>query len=474
MRRRDSSAPPKPRDLAILLLALTGLVYLLSGPVFYGYDGEIMYRVSESVVLRHSIVISDPIYHYAQPYSPYGIATSLALLPFVALGQLLMHDPRALVIVYLPLVTALTVVALNAVLVELGVVRTWAAALALIYAFGTLAWHYSGVMFSEPLLGLMIILALLSLLRFKRAGGARWLLLGAGAASGTAILARDDSLLLVLPPFLIYAAVLSLQMRPNWPARARDALAYLGPVAAAGLIALAYHLVRYGWGSGPYANDGIGFSQPFLGGLYGLLLSPGAGFLIYCPVLVVAFVGFVPFVKRWRAVALVVAAVVLLRLLFFASWWDWSGGATWGPRYMVPLIPLMMVPIAVAAGSWRRRLTVALGAIGVGIEVVGQLVPYGLYYGAIVPQLAERMGICRCVPAPSQATRAIHNLMAFDWQYAPLVGQMQDLLHGVVAPAWGPIATIAIPIVIVAVLGLGLQIWLLARRLEPVELAEAA
>ena len=96
MRRRDSSAPPKPRDLAILLLALTGLVYLLSGPVFYGYDGEIMYRVSESVVLRHSIVISDPIYHYAQPYSPYGIATSLALLPFVALGQLLMHDPRAL------------------------------------------------------------------------------------------------------------------------------------------------------------------------------------------------------------------------------------------------------------------------------------------------------------------------------------------------------------------------------------------
>jgi hypothetical protein len=189
---------------------------------------------------------------------------------------------------------------------------------------------------------------------------------------------------------------------------------------------------------------------------------------------VVAFVGFVPFVKRWRAVALVVAAVVLLRLLFFAGWWDWSGGATWGPRYMVPLIPLMMVPVAFAAGTWRRRLTFALGAIGVGIEVLGQLVPYGLYYGAIVPQLAEQMGICRCVPEPSQATRAIHNLMAFDWQYAPLVGQMQDLLHGVVAPAWGPIAAIAIPIVLVAVLGLGLQIWLLARRLEPVELADAA
>ncbi len=471
MRRRDSSAQPKPRDLAFLLLALVGLVYLLSGPVFYGYDGEIMYRVSESLVLRHSIVISDPIYHFAQPYSPYGIGTSLALVPLVALGQFLMHDPRALVIVYLPVICGLTVVALNGVLVELGVSRTWAAALSLIYAFGTLAWHYSGVMFSEPLLGLTMILALLSLLRFKRTGGARWLV-AAGAASATAILARDDSLLLVLPPLLIYAAVLSLQMRPNWAARARDALAYLGPIAAAGLIALAYHLVRYGWGSGPYANDGIGFSQPFLSGLYGLLLSPGAGLLVFSPVLVIAFVGFVPFARRWRAAALVIAGLILLRLLFFAGWWDWSGGATWGPRYMVPLIPLMMVPVGFVTGTWWRRLIVAFGALGVGIEVLGQLVPYGLYYGAIVPQLAEQLGICRCVPGPSQGSRAINNLMAFDWHYAPLVGQMRDLLHGIVAPAWAPIAALAVPVVTVAVIGVGLQIQHLAQRLTVIDAGE--
>ena len=60
------------------------IIYLLSGPVYYGYDGEIMYRVSESLVLRHSIIVTDPIYHYLQPYSSYGIGTSLALLPFGA------------------------------------------------------------------------------------------------------------------------------------------------------------------------------------------------------------------------------------------------------------------------------------------------------------------------------------------------------------------------------------------------------
>jgi len=465
MRRLHSSAPPKPRDLAILLFALPLLVYLLSGPVFYGYDGELMYRVSEGMVLRHSIQIVDPIYHYAQPYSPYGIGTSLALLPLVALGQLVLHDPRALVVLYLPVVGALTVVVLYGVLHELGVSRRWAAGLSLIYAFGTLAWHYSGVLFSEPLLALATMLALLALLRFKRLGSARWLLL-AGAGCAAAILARDDSVLLILPPLTVYAAIVVFQRTRTPAARALHAVAYLAPVAAAGMITLGYHVVRFGFGSGSYANDGIGFAQPLLGGLYGLLLSPGAGLLVFVPILVLAFIGF-PLLARWRRLeAWVLAALVLARLLFFARWWDWMGGATWGPRYLVPLIPLMMVPAAFAIGIGWRRVAIALGVVGVGIELLGQLVPYGLYYGTIVPQLAERLGICRCVPAPSQGSRAINNLMAFDWHYAPLVGQLRDLLHGTIAPAWAPIAPLALPVAIAATVAIGLQIRRLARQLD--------
>jgi hypothetical protein len=471
--RRFERAQPKPRDLAFLLFALPLLVYLVSGPVFYGYDGEIMYRVSESLVLRHSIAVTDPIYHYLQPYSPYGIGTSLVLLPFVALGQLLIHDPRALVILYLPMVTALTVVAVNALFNELGVSRIWAAGLSLIFAFGTMAWHYSGVMFSEPLLALMLVLALLSLLRFRRSGQRRWML-AAGAAAGAAVLARDDSLFLVLVPLTIYAAVVGLRGNPSWASRAQSALAWVVPIAAAGLGALAYHLARYGWGSGPYANDGIGFTQPLLGGLYGLLLSPGAGLLVFVPVLALAFFGFPEFFRRWRAEASLIAALVAVRFLFFAGWWDWAGGATWGPRYLVPLLPLMLVPVAFLPAGWWRKAALGLGMVGLGIEVLDQLVPYGLYYGTIVPQLAKGLGVCECVPGPGRATLAIHNLMAFDWHYAPLVGQTNDLLHGIVAPAWAPIAALALPLVAIVSAGLGLQIWRLARRLEAVEMAEAA
>jgi hypothetical protein len=232
--------------------------------------------------------------------------------------------------------------------------------------------------------------------------------------------------------------------------------------------------MRFGWGSGPYGNDGMGFSEPLLEGLYGLLLSPGAGLLVFAPVLVLAFAGFPAFLRRWRAEACLIVALLVGRFLFFAAWWDWPGGATWGPRYVIPLIPLMLVPVAfVSSGLWRKA-TLALGAIGVAIEFLDQLVPYGLYYGAIAPKLAAKLGVCQCVPAPGPGSRAVHNLMAFDWHYAPLVGQATDLLHGIVAPAWGPIALIALPAVAIAAVGFGLQIRRLAGRLDNLELAEAA
>ncbi len=152
--------------LLLLLFAITAGVYLLSGKTFFGYDGEITYRMSESLVLRHSVVISDPIYHVSQPYSPYGIGLSLLLVPLVFFAWVVLHDPRALVTLFEPAVVAGTAIALAILVVDLG--STWRRALwlALVFAFATLAWHYSGLLVAEPAVGLCTTLAVLWLHRF--------------------------------------------------------------------------------------------------------------------------------------------------------------------------------------------------------------------------------------------------------------------------------------------------------------------
>jgi hypothetical protein len=110
----------------------------------------------------------------------------------------------------------------------------------------------------------------------------------------------------------------------------------------------------------------------------------------------------------------------------------------------VPLIPLLLVPVAfLPRKRWVEVAAIALGIVGVMIQVLGQLVPYGLYYGTVVPQLMAQLGYCQgCLPLPGLQSEAVNAITDFDLPYVPLVVQVRYLLNGVVAPAWGPISLV--------------------------------
>jgi hypothetical protein len=399
-----------------------------------------MLRVSESMWLRHSLQIVDPIYHVSQPFAPYGLGTSLALLPLVAAGDLLLHVPRALLIVYLPLVTTLTAVLVQALALELGASQRRAFWLALAYSFATPAWHYAGVLFSEPLLGLCMAAAFLGLLRLRRTRDLRWAAI-AGAAMGASVLTREDSIALVVLPMAVFVASILVRERALHVRHRLLALTCLAlPVAMASLCSLLYDLLRYGRVlGGPYANDPQGFSTPLVKGIYGLTFSPGAGLFVFCPLLLVG-IGLLPsFARRWGMEAALICVLVGVRLLFFAGWWDWAGGATWGPRYLVPLIPLLLLPLATLRGRpWLAALLV-FATLSLAIELLVQFVPYGLYYGLVVPELAARLGICHCVPIPGPDSLRVDDLIHFDPRYSALVVQANLFLRGVFAPVWRPL-----------------------------------
>jgi len=38
----------------------------------------------------------------------------------------------------------------------------------------------------------------------------------------------------------------------------------------------------------------------------------------------------------------------VVRLLFYARWWAWYGGNSWGPRFLVPVLPAFAPVIAAA------------------------------------------------------------------------------------------------------------------------------
>jgi hypothetical protein len=56
--------------------------------------------------------------------------------------------------------------------------------------------------------------------------------------------------------------------------------------------------------------------------------------------------------------------------LVYAKWHMWHGGYCWGPRFLVPLLPLLGLLGIPAVASWPR-LFGSLAALGVGVNLIG-------------------------------------------------------------------------------------------------------
>jgi hypothetical protein len=110
------------------------------------------------------------------------------------------------------------------------------------------------------------------------------------------------------------------------------------------------------------ASRGLfGIGWPSLSGLATLLLSLDRGLLVWAPVLVLALVA--PFGRRReRGVGALAPAVA--RVLVMSGYPNAHGGWFPGPRYLLPVLPLLVVPLAAGLerASSRRWARVAVSA----------------------------------------------------------------------------------------------------------------
>ncbi len=81
-----------------------------------------------------------------------------------------------------------------------------------------------------------------------------------------------------------------------------------------------------------------------------------------------------PFFRRHRLEAILLVLVSLFYLLIYAKWFMWHGGFAWGPRFLVPILPLlaiMMAPLLERlSGRWIAAFA-ALFALSMAMQVLG-------------------------------------------------------------------------------------------------------
>jgi hypothetical protein len=294
-------------------------------------------------------------------------------------------------------IAAITLASLYAFSRRLGVRPGAALAAVTLLGLTTPFWVYAKSFMAEPLeaLGLLMVIGNGAL---ASAGGERPLpdenkrLRFAAVGAFIAISAKASMLLPVLAGFIALG-----------PHRPRRVLVPMGGVALALALQLVYNFARFhdvlqsGYGAQASA---AGFSTPLPVGLYGLLFSSGKGILWFAPAIWLAFAGYAE-MRRPRShtpeprhgapasyAALAVAWVWAASLLEFGSFQHWAGDGSWGPRYLVPMLPAAFLLVAFAlegASRARRRIAWALGIAGLIVTLGG----VGIYFGAEMREVGD-------------------------------------------------------------------------------------
>lgn len=93
---------------------------------------------------------------------------------------------------------------------------------------------------------------------------------------------------------------------------------------------------------------------PRLDALYGLSFSPYRGLFFTAPVLLFALIGMMVMMRRHERYAITLIASTFF--LVIAAFNGWNGGCAFGPRYLLPIVPLLGIPMFAAAAIPSRIL----------------------------------------------------------------------------------------------------------------------
>ena len=425
-RIQGSAAPPESRlpapsfpvlRVAALLFLFLNCVYLFTSTGRVRTIDEVdPVMQSESLLLRHSTAIPQAVRsgiwfgksdRNGLPRSAWPAGHPLLVLPWTAVGHYALAklpgitpEKADLAISAATCWSSATFAALAVAIsfllfLELGLGPQSALACSLLLAFSTPLFVYSGWLYSEPATTAIFMLAALLLFGsgkpapFSRALPASLLL-------AFSMHVRPVNTVTVLV-FVAAALVLDLSSdRPGF--RFRTTAILLALAAIAGGLYLARNQALFGqpfdFGVPPTAENGKdldSWHNPVWMGVFGYLFSPGKSAFLFSPPIILGILGLSRLWRRNRPLALLCGAVPLVNLLLFSLRTQWEGGYSYGPRYLVPSLTLLTLPIAALFQEpprWLRPafwITAILGflvqAIGLSTNIMEDMVRNHYYVG---------------------------------------------------------------------------------------------
>lgn len=426
------------------------LFFFLFGIYFFSASGnninfsdqqQVRFEVTRSIIEEGVLTIPDGMGvkgNYSKDYSWYGIGQPLLAIPFYMIGRDIggFRGAQETVSVLNQLVVAASGIVLFLFIMNLGYIKKTALIVTVFYALGTIAWPQSKHPFDHPVEMLFMLLAVFYAHIYVKGGRTGYLLLSS-ASLGYAFITRAPAILALLPIFvyLFYRHLEDDVTKKRISVALKDCAVYSFVFLPFVLIQLLYNYVRFGslfeTGITLMAQKaGIDFftGTPFFTGMSGFLISPGKGFFYYSPITILIFFSIKGFYKRHKGLTFCILGTIFSYLVFLSRNIYWHGDWAWGPRYLLVITPLIMVPIAdfveekFSGGKKVLRSSVlGLFLVSIAVQIIGVSVDFNRYFISLQADRGIRFTSVggKDVPHIYEPPPSTH----FDWDKSPIVYQ---------------------------------------------------
>jgi hypothetical protein len=354
----------------IFLLSLTLYILLSPGRIDM-VDGQWRFEVAYNLIHSGTVAITDPaLFSWGLPginehrYSTYGLSGSVIATPLLYFAEFLSIKNRDLAQFFFamtsPLIGALTLSTLYKIYRNFGVTSLSSLFWVWVLGFATLFLPLSTSVFDQVQNAYFVLVSFYAAYEANRRNS-----LWSAAVGGAAfvILINFKEVYVILWPGLLWSAGLNWLrrdvIRQIRNSKVIQILMLSGLIGIAGL--LTFNLIRFAHPFPPASLNHPPLLGNFFIGLAGLTMSTGKGLLWYSPAVLLVVYGWrtfwktVPVLAQGILIAFGTWTVLIASLTFFGG--DWC----WGPRYWVPVFPLVF--LAMPFSQWRSNGRKTLAAL---------------------------------------------------------------------------------------------------------------
>jgi len=437
----------KKHSIAAHLIIFVFSLYMITAsmPQFFLADqSAVRYEVTAGIVEKHDLAISNG--HGVQGkdgryYSYYGLGWSVLAVPFYMVGKFIGGRPEPLVYLMQLLAGAVTVAVVFLFCISLGYSNRSSLFASIFYGFGSMAWPLAKQPFEHVVETLFVLLSVYFLYLFTLREKNTRLILSA-VLLGIALNIRLTSLL-VVPALFLIARVYCIKKGSPINSKKKSIIqmvVYVTVLLPFISILLWYNYYRFGsiYETGFQliaSKTGIDFfsGTPLLTGLRGFLLSPGKGIFYYSPVALLFFPAILPFYKKHSGIALGFLAIISSYLLFLSKNIYWHGDWSWGPRYLLVIIPFLIIPVVefLETDKERKKSSLRIAVIygifvlGIVLQVAAVSVDCCKYFFDLQMKKNMKFIVDKGIGVPDivEPPPEVH----FDWEMSPIIARFQSI-----------------------------------------------